>query len=200
MSEQPQLTGISQTRLKLTCPDYSLWLVPTEPARTVISRLIAHLSSLETTSPVFLPHITLWSPVPITQPVDQITSTLESIVSRLKTEYPLSDLQLPLKQATTGDQYFQSVLAPVQPIDALLGLRRACEAEWGPATKDYFPHLSLFYGEATDARRKEITKAANEVEGEENGEMLESVTIGEIAVVDVRGMADGWKVVGRVKL
>lgn len=181
-------------------PDYALWLVPAKPAHTPLSKLITYLSSLETSSPTFLPHITLWYPVPIDTPVETIKSTLTSIVSSLKAEYALSDLNLDLRPAQTGEQYFQSVLAPVNPTEALLAIRRACEAEWGPSTKEYFPHLSLFYGDETQERREEIAKVANEQKGGEKGELVNSLKVGEIVVVDVRGSAGGWKVMGRVKL
>lgn len=165
-----------------------------------MSTLINRLSTLEQDSPSFTPHVTLWYPIPISTPVDSITSTLESIIERVSLTHSLFDLELRLDPAQTGEQYYQSVLSPVEPTPALLALRTAVEATWGAEVeKTYFPHLSLFYGDVEQKRREEIAQAANEAKGEEGG-LVGRIKVEEVVVVDTRGSANEWKVVGRVKL
>lgn len=174
--------------------------MPSEPESSSLSKLIRNLSDLEADSPSFLPHVTLWYPIPISTPVDDITSTLQSIIERVSATHTLSDWVIDLDPAQTGKQYYQSVLAPVKPDTRLLALRTAVEATWGAEQrKDYFPHLSLFYGDVSPERREEIAKIANGTKGDEGG-LVQTITVGAVVVVSTRGPADQWQVVGRVKL
>jgi len=178
--------------------DYALWLVPSGTAHTALSSLIQQLSSLEAESPSFASHITLWYPIPIDTPLESITADLTQIVDGVKAKHDLQDWTLQLGAAQKGEKYYQSVLAPVKPTAGLLALRHGCEGKWGPSSKAYFPHLSLFYGYANSERRQEIADRANRGFGETK--LAGEVVIGEIVVVDSRGTADEWKVVSSVKL
>lgn len=116
----------------------------------------------------------------------------------MKAKHDAKDWTLGLGPAQTGEKYYQSVLAPVKPTASLLALRDGCEEKWGPSAKEYFPHLSLFYGYASPERREQIARKANEGFGEV--QLVGEVEIGEIVVVDSRGTADEWKVVGSVTI
>jgi 2'-5' RNA ligase len=105
-------------------------------------------------------------------------------------------LSLSLQPAQAGTHYYQSVLAPVSPDEALSRLREACEKGFKWEGKGvYFPHLSLLYGDLDKGRRDELAQKVNEemtLEG--------NVEIEEIAVVDCTGTAVQWKTVATVSL
>jgi hypothetical protein len=126
--------------------------------------------------------------------VDEITSLLSKCVAKAG----LNDtkLSLSLKPAQAGTHYYQSVLAPVQPDEALSRLREACQSTFkleGLAV--YSPHLSLLYGDLDKERRDELAKKVND-----EMTLIGDVGIEEIQVVDCTGTADQWKTVASVSL
>lgn len=105
-------------------------------------------------------------------------------------------LSLSLRPAQAGTHYYQSVLAPVSPDEALSRLREACEKAFKWEGKGvYFPHLSLLYGDLDKERRDELAQKVNE-----EMTLVGKVEIEEIAVVDCTGTTDQWKTVATVSL
>jgi 2'-5' RNA ligase len=101
-----------------------------------------------------------------------------------------------LQPAQAGTHYYQSVLAPVSPDEALSRLREACEKAFKWKGKGvYFPHLSLLYGDLDKERRDELAQKVNE-----EMTLVGNVEIEEIAVVDCTGTADQWETVATVSL
>jgi hypothetical protein len=107
-----------------------------------------------------------------------------------------NELSLSLQPAQAGTHYYQSVLAPVSPDEALSRLRDTCENAFKWEGKGvYFPHSSLLYGDLDKERRDELAQKVNE-----EMTLAGSVEIEEIAVVDCTGTADQWKTVATVSL
>lgn len=167
-------------------------------------------------SPSFEPHITLFAFIPLDTPIGEISNTLRQVVARV-TGSGLSSLgggghfALGLLPAQSGRSYFQSVLAPVQPTAELLSLYDQTVAAFSPASpssspdekkkkKDgYFPHLSLFYGDCSLAKRDEIAAIAN---GEDPclGSGQATVTIDELGIVKCAGEVEEWQLVESIVL
>jgi hypothetical protein len=127
-------------------------------------------------------------------PVEDITELLSQCVQQASLK--AGKLSLSLKPAQAGTHYYQSVLAPVAPDEALSRLRGACEKQFkwqGQGT--YFPHLSLLYGDLDKERRDELAMKVNQ-----EMSLSDSVDIGDIAVVDCTGTATQWKTVATVSL
>ena len=161
-----------------------------------------------------MPHITLLSPLP-GQNVSALVDTFKAKVIQVQstgTSWPplfpsrshLSDLiigtgplEVDLRPAQRGDQYFQSVLAPVKPVSRLLNIRRACEDAYDSHPPEYFPHLSLLYGDLTPKRREELVEI---IKSGQLGNLPKSVRVEEAVFVNCSGPADGWKVLERVRL
>ncbi|WVQ94561.1 hypothetical protein IAU59_001641 [Kwoniella sp. CBS 9459] len=176
---------------------YALWLVPSlEEQSDRLQSLINELASLESASPTFDPHITLLHPIDISIPLPEIHETLRAAIeSASGTAGGLKDFTVQLSPAQSGSKYYQSVLAPVKPESKLLALRRECETAFGlKDLPDYFPHLSLLYGELSKERRDEIAKVGNE-QGE-----LDKVEVDMVAIVRCVGTPEDWEVVGTEKL
>ncbi|KAL7425102.1 hypothetical protein Q5752_000790 [Cryptotrichosporon argae] len=167
---------------------YCLWLIPASTAD--LSAVIDRLRALAPPSPSFAPHITLLHPIPISLGVSEVATRVARAISVAK----ILPLSLELQQATTGERYYQSVLAPVRPTDGLLALRQAVEDEFGVRLPSYFPHLSLQYGDLAPERRHELAAAANELT------WTKDVEIKDVAIVDARGVAPDWKIIARVPI
>ncbi|KIR26204.1 hypothetical protein I309_04876 [Cryptococcus deuterogattii LA55] len=131
----------------------------------------------------------------------------------------LKDFVLELLPAQSGTSYFQSVLAPVKPTATLLSLREQtvaafssspspssslsplsdCQKKKGGRTDDYFPHLSLFYGDCTQQKRDEIASVANK-DDPSLGSGRARVTIKELGIVRCAGKVEEWEHVDSVVL
>ncbi|ODN80433.1 hypothetical protein L202_02678 [Cryptococcus amylolentus CBS 6039] len=174
---------------------YTLWLSPASPQKYQFQSLIKHLATFSEDAPVFEPHITLLAPVSLDVPLGEIEDTLGRIVAELG---GLQEWKLQLKAAQKGDFYFQSVLAPVEPTKELLALREKVEQAFSvPGQSDYFPHLSLLYGDISAEKRDSISAEANK-ESKEDG--FGEVEIGEIEIVRCVGDVADWVTVGKLTL
>ncbi|KAK8861247.1 hypothetical protein IAR55_002066 [Kwoniella newhampshirensis] len=210
MSTEPP-TPASSKEVAPPLSGYALWLIPSKPATPEYQSLISHLASLERASPTFVPHITLLHPISTSIPVDEIKATLRSAIEKAKSSSsttaqspssnPSPDSKslfhgpLRLKPAQSGSKYYQSVLAPVHPTPPLLALRKQVQEAFGlNELPDYFPHLSLLYGELTQERRDELAKVAND-----RG-FKDEVEVEDVVIVDSEGVPEGWKMVGRESL
>ncbi|KAE8538282.1 hypothetical protein D1P53_005624 [Cryptococcus gattii VGV] len=130
----------------------------------------------------------------------------------------LKDFVLEILPAQSGTSYFQSVLAPVKPTATLLSLREQTVAafssspssplslsslsdskEKGGKTDDYFPHLSLFYGDCTQQKGDEIASVANK-DDPTLGSGRARVTIKELGIVRCAGKVEEWEHVDSVVL
>ncbi|WVO25167.1 uncharacterized protein IAS62_006556 [Cryptococcus decagattii] len=130
----------------------------------------------------------------------------------------LKDFVLGLLPAQSGTSYFQSVLAPVKPTATLLSLREQTVAAFSSSslpppslsplsdslkkkgkTDDYFPHLSLFYGDCTQQKRDEIASVANK-DDPTLGSGRARVTIKELGIVRCAGKVEEWEHVDSVVL
>lgn len=177
-------------------PDYALWLIPSLPAHDSARQVVIDLAKFESRSPVFSPHITLFHPISIDTPIDDITERIHECIQRAG----LKDKKLPLSlnPAQSGTHYYQSVLSPVasSPRDSLSSLRKAIEAafEW-KSDKPFFPHLSLLYGDLSKERRDDLADKVNTEMA-----LPKDIEIREIAIVDCTGTADQWRTVGTIQL
>ena len=146
------------------------------------------LASRQSGALPFSPHITLYSPLPA-RPISELVTRFRDL--------PYSPLDLTLLPAQKGSHYFQSILAPVKPIESLLKLRRACEDAYGEIG-DYFPHLSLLYGDLSPERRDKLVEMVNT--NHLGPEIIQNIKVEEAWFVDCSGPEDQWRVVEQVKL
>lgn len=129
--------------------------------------------------------------------------------SELESCKGMEDFVLGLLPAQSGRSYFQSVLAPVKPSTKLLSLREQTVAAFTPSPSDsdshsqkrddYFPHLSLFYGDCSPTKRAEIAAIANS-DDPSLGSGRATVTIKELGIVRCVGKVEEWEHVESVVL
>lgn len=166
-------------------------------ASRALDHLIRELAASQLGSPIFSPHVTLLHPIASSWPLVAIVSAVHQAVASIRQQHSAFDWSLDVMPAQRGEQYYQSVIAPMRPHPALTKLRKACEEHFG--LKDlptYLPHLSLIYGDLSGEARKEIATRANS-----GPDQLPAVMrFQDIAVVKVEGLVEDWEIVARVPL
>lgn len=192
---------------KGTFSGLALWLVPSSPtAHSTFASLISSLSNTHST-PSFAPHITLLTGIPASTPPADILAVLSTTL----VSTPGSRLSLSLTNLGTHHTFFQYLFAAVSPSSpGLLALRKTVREALLPTSAgpdDYFPHVSLMYGQDTDERKVDdiidrLRKDGDLVEGEEGRCELRGVgstfEVGEVLLVKCEGRPDEWEVLGSV--
>ncbi|KAK4699729.1 2',3'-cyclic-nucleotide 3'-phosphodiesterase, partial [Phenoliferia sp. Uapishka_3] len=200
--------------LMATFSGYALWLIPpaTSLASTSLSSLINSLASTHST-PQFAPHVTL-----LTGFSFDPSTTLSQFSQAIKSASLSSPLRLDFdglgtKTTPTQRNYFQYLFAVINPEnEELMKLRKAVrealltEEQLGVAD-DYFPHLSLMYGDDTESRNvgriiegleKREVKRGRASGWEING--VEVVEVEEVLLVRCEGPPEDWEVIGRLAI
>ena len=117
---------------------YALWLVPAEPAFSLLAGQIARLSR-ELSTPQFDPHVTLLSG--ITLPEDETLARSAALAARL------TSFQIEPAGINCLDEYFRCVFVDVIPDVPILKARQAASEIFGMQDEPtYMPHISLVYG------------------------------------------------------
>lgn len=100
--------------------------------------------------PNFNVHLTLSGPVNYNESHDRKTF--------LNLSKRFSKLKLKLSGIGFKENYFQSLFLVVENSDELNSLKKSIDAETGVASREYFPHISLFYGSANEDLKKNLCK------------------------------------------
>jgi 2'-5' RNA ligase len=175
--------------------DYALWLLPAGAESVRLKQCIQNLAGTQNHSPTFAPHVTLLHPIQIATPIPDITAKVRDAIAEAFESFNVSALPLELLSAQGGSHFYQSVLAPVRPHSTLLALRKACERQFGlPDSPEYFPHLSLLYGDLSKEERSKLATGVNNLEDS----LPQVISIREIGIVKVEGVAEQWVMVGSV--
>jgi len=138
--------------------EYSIWLVPTGPARLRLRGQIEALSKKHGT-PDFEPHVTL---VGLGAVPPESGEGLEGRIARLAGA--LRPFDVHLREVGQLDAFFRSLFVKVEPTPDVMragemGRRLFKEVhQKEPADPEYFPHLSLLYSDlAADEKQKIIS-------------------------------------------
>ena len=100
--------------------------------------------------PDFEVHLTLSGPINYNESDDR-----ENFLNLSKR---FSKLKLKLSGIGYEENYFQSLFLVVENTDELNSLKKAIDEKTGFASKEYFPHISLFYGSANEDLKKNLCR------------------------------------------
>ena len=100
--------------------------------------------------PNFKAHLTLSGPINYNENDDR--KTFQNLCNSF------SKLKLKLSGIGYKENYFQSLFLVVENTDELNSLKKSIDAETGVASREYFPHISLFYGSANEDLKKNLCK------------------------------------------
>ena len=128
--------------------NYTLWLIPENELREELEEIIARYAK-KYHSPVFIPHITLYSGVLSTNEV--VTEKLRNVAKNI---HPF---KLELGNVAFSTTYFQSVLVRVKTTAKLLNTHLAIKKAFDIQEQHvYMPHMSLVYGDFDMETREKI--------------------------------------------
>ncbi len=129
---------------------YSLWLIPTGKAYDKLSGLIQKLAK-DNSAPLFYPHVTLLGGV--MQSEDHVLERTEQLVLG-QNPFPIT-----LNSVDYQDYYFRTLFVRTEITDPLQALYdRAKEVFGMQDALDFMPHLSLMYGNFSEAVKEQIIK------------------------------------------
>ena len=100
--------------------------------------------------PDFDVHLTLSGPISYNESHDRKTF--------LNLSKRFSKLKLKLSGIGYKENYFQSLFLVVENSDELNSLKKSIDAETEVASREYFPHVSLFYGSANEDLKKNLCR------------------------------------------
>lgn len=176
---------------------YCLWLVPSSSSSESFVQTIQQLASQYPPSPIFEPHVTFLTGIPLDQPLDEIVSKIQKMLSVWSIARRLR-LNVSLDPPQAGDIFVQAITQPV-PIShnsTLIEGRKLLESAFdkpsNPSTP-YFPHLSLMYSALQRPELEQII--ATEIK-----EWKDQVELTELTIVRVQGKVEEWKTVKRMTL
>lgn len=136
-------------------PNYSLWLVPSEPVATVLSDLVTELAN-EHRAIAFPPHITVLGAVE--------GETEESFIAKTATmvaECQCKAIDVPFVGVQeAGESIFRCVYARCAEQSDLVEWNRTMQRVFGKQ-ETFMPHLSLLYGSYPEDVRKRIVAQTN---------------------------------------
>lgn len=127
---------------------YSLWLMPTGKVYDKRSNLIKRLAG-EHNAPIFEPHVTLISEVMGSE--NDVLRKVEQLVLGRKS-FPIT-----LRTIDYQDFYFRTLFVKADKTEPLQKLHdQACEIFEMKNIPSYMPHLSLLYGNFSQAAKEQI--------------------------------------------
>jgi len=165
----------------------SLWLVPAEPAGAELAATIAQLASTFVAAssaprdlPAFPPHVTVafWHCSVPRAEIEAHAAALAQQTARLS---------VTLEAPEPGPRFFQCVFARCAASAELCAPNALTQQRFG--TRDaYMPHLSLAYGDLSDATKRAVALEASALAGR-------LVPLDRLQLWDTSGPVEAWALV-----
>lgn len=181
----------------------ALWLEPTPADAEAVHTVMARVRSWAS-SPCFGVHMTLLSGLTrggtLTAPqIQQMWEQVLSTSQAWQAGCSGSGLLVPLLPPTSRGTYYQSLVFPLQPTQALLELHAAMRGALALPEREFWPHVSLAY---TDLGRQAQGLACRlEQEGwRSNFAPNFSLTFSNLSLWSCAGPAEEWHKLHEVRL
>jgi hypothetical protein len=128
---------------------YSLWLMPQNESEQGknLGLIIQQIAQVQKT-PVFPPHVTLLANLSFSE------QEMRERTARLASH--LNPYLIRLEELGSNGSYFQILFSAVAQSTRVVEARRQAEEIFGLNAVDYFPHLSLAYGDLTRDQVREL--------------------------------------------
>ena len=164
---------------------YALWLMPEEPAFSLLAGEISRLSQ-ECSTPRFDPHVTLLGGITVAE--------AEALASTVPLAESLKPFGLELGEIGYLEDYFRCLFVRVIPTDSLINANQTAREVFRlPNEPPYMPHLSLVYGKLQMEKKKVIAARCGFLSGR-------ALEIRHLTLFRVTGTPDEWKCVEKFRL
>lgn len=165
--------------------EFSLWL---EPKGENYERINSFALKLQkpTSSPNFVPHITLLSDIPFT--AEKIKEQMGKIANNT------TPFEITFKKISAGDNYFKSFFLECNESTELMNLNKFTQNIFD-VNKQYLPHMSILYGNTKEQFKKELFD-----EVQKQGMDFFSFEIKTISLWHALGTVEEWKKIIEVPL
>lgn len=151
----------------------AIWLIPPPEVASEYSGVIEELSARYGT-PRFRPHLTL-------------VSGIESLIDPAPLVPRVRDLEIRPLRIVVGDDYYRCIVVEVAASAELVALRREAEMLCGVAGGEFWPHISLVYGDLGVGEKREIVARLARFP-------LAPFCAGAIETVAIEGTPEQWRV------
>lgn len=128
---------------------YSIWIVPPEEVKEILSKIIVPLGKVYD-SPVFEPHMTLVGNI--------LSSQVEIVKKTLRLAKKLKPFKISFAEKSFSTTYFQSVLVRITASAELMDAYIAARNVFDLPVEVFMPHMSLIYGNHSMSEREKICK------------------------------------------
>jgi len=146
---------MNKIKEKKCCKDFSIWLMPTGTAYKELLNLISKLSQ-EYSSPVFQPHVTL---------IGGLSGKKEEIIFKSsKLASQISPYKIKISKPAYFNEYFRSLFLKVKKTKEVMEANLKAKEIFSYNKKsEYFPHLSLMYGNFSPKIKEKIISELGEI-------------------------------------
>lgn len=156
---------------------HALWLIPTGEANHKFSNLIRRLSQ-EYSAPIFQPHVTLVGEA--FQSEKELVKKGEQLASGQK-PFPIT-----LRAIDYQDFYFRALYVKADKTEQLLAFyNHIIEIFEMQDIPEYMPHLSLLYGNFSQAIKERIIEKIGR-------DLTTEFTVSSVHLFNINGEADTW--------
>jgi len=167
---------------------YAIWYEPTGDIHHELRETIAHWAD-KYHSPIFDPHINLL-PGGCALSQQQVVEKLSQLIKKSET------FTTTLLQLDKPPEFFRSIFIAVQPSRELLSFANQIQQEVnGCVAENYFPHLSLFYGDLPDAEKDLLISSVGK-------DYKKSFVLDKVDVIEyeLNQPPETWKKVASIKI
>ena len=134
------------------------------------------------TGPYFDAHLTISNPINDNNDVD---SRINKICKNNKS------INIYTNGISMQDDYFQSLYITIKKNHYLEALKKLIDKEFNVKYREYFPHISLFYGNVPKVEKMKIIRFLTPPK---------TITLNNISLVDVNENIEQWKIVKSFEL
>ena len=133
---------------------YSIWLIPDEQCSKTISNLITRFSD-HLGGPIFNAHVTLIGGL--------LGNEMDLGIKAKSLSTALSPFNVIFEKISFFEEYFRSVFVQIKLTDKLKYSRNLACKKFNYYEKNYFPHLSLAYGDYNILTKKQMIKKIDDI-------------------------------------
>ena len=172
----------SKMQTKKTCRGYSIWMIPKNSAYSTLSSIIARISK-EHNTPIFRPHITLIGEIKGDE--TDLAAKTEQLASQIS---PFTVIPL---QINLHNKYYRSLYLKLKETKELIEANQKAQEIFNKK-ENFFPHLSLMYGNIPTLKKLDIISNLEKINND--------ISINALYFYSTKGGIENWHEIKKFNL